>query len=246
MNGSGKSTLLKVLLGLYDGHQGLEGDVLVNGIRMADYDMKTVYSRVAVVMQDFQRYDLTLRENVGVGSIQCMKDRDRMKRALVRGGAKELADNVGLEMALSPWGVSRVGDGSLPFNPDAAKKKKAAVKNANGRARNKDGTTNGQVADSPSKVSEIDDTKAAKDGGVEASEKGEALDPMECDPPEEGDEGGGNGDGGKGVSLPWKIVLRIGRFWAAFVASPGARKRLLHMQIAAKEKRVGPPFTLSC
>ncbi|KLT41782.1 P-loop containing nucleoside triphosphate hydrolase protein, partial [Cutaneotrichosporon oleaginosum] len=96
-NGSGKSTLLKVLLGLYDGHEGLHGDVHVNNTHISDYDMRGIYAPTAVVMQDFQRYSLTLRENVGLGSTSLLHDDEALKKALERGGASAVAKQIGLD-----------------------------------------------------------------------------------------------------------------------------------------------------
>ncbi|BEJ14508.1 hypothetical protein CspHIS471_0402750 [Cutaneotrichosporon sp. HIS471] len=96
-NGSGKSTLLKVLLGLYNGHHGLRGDLLINGIPMSEYDIESVYARTAVVMQDFLRYNLSLRENIGLGSIQFMHNDEVMGAAIARGGATKVVKKFGLE-----------------------------------------------------------------------------------------------------------------------------------------------------
>ncbi|GMK58767.1 hypothetical protein CspeluHIS016_0602090 [Cutaneotrichosporon spelunceum] len=125
-NGSGKSTLLKVLLGLYNGHHGLRGDLLVNGVTMGDYDIQSVYARTAVVMQDFQRYDLSLRENVGLGSIKLMYDDDVMDSALARGRATDVVQKFGIETRLSAWGTD---SDSVHFNPYAggSRKKKPKV-----------------------------------------------------------------------------------------------------------------------
>ncbi|CAK9786968.1 unnamed protein product [Cutaneotrichosporon oleaginosum] len=102
-NGSGKSTLLKVLLGLYDGHEGLHGDVHVNNTHISDYDMRGIYAPTAVVMQDFQRYSLTLRENVGLGSTSLLHDDEALKKALERGGASAVAKQIGLDAVLIPY-----------------------------------------------------------------------------------------------------------------------------------------------
>lgn len=124
-NGSGKSTLVKVLLGLYNGHEGLRGDVLVNGQRIGDYDMSTVYARAAVVMQDFKRYNLSLRENVGIGKSSRMYDEAALEQALAKGGAKEVEAQVGLDAKLNATSTSEVGTNRFgPFSDENDSKNK--------------------------------------------------------------------------------------------------------------------------
>jgi ATP-binding cassette, subfamily B, bacterial len=63
-NGSGKTTLAKMLAGLYrpDG-----GRILWDGTDLAGVDADELRRSVAVIFQDFERYLLPARENVGLG-----------------------------------------------------------------------------------------------------------------------------------------------------------------------------------
>lgn len=63
-NGSGKSTLIKLLCRLYD---PTEGCILMDGqdIRTLDYD--AYLAQFAAVFQDFQLFDMTLRDNLTLG-----------------------------------------------------------------------------------------------------------------------------------------------------------------------------------
>ncbi|MDR0917446.1 MAG: ABC transporter ATP-binding protein/permease [Oscillospiraceae bacterium] len=64
-NGSGKSTFIKLLTGLYLPE---DGEILLNGVNVGKYDY-TQYQRLfAPVFQDFQRYHLTLGENIVLAS----------------------------------------------------------------------------------------------------------------------------------------------------------------------------------
>jgi ATP-binding cassette subfamily B protein len=83
-NGAGKSTLIKLLCGLYEPDAG---SVTLDGVAPAD-----AAGRVGVIFQDFVRYPLPLRENVGFGHLARMADTDAVERALAdAGGAGILA-----------------------------------------------------------------------------------------------------------------------------------------------------------
>ncbi|HEY2515530.1 MAG TPA: ABC transporter ATP-binding protein, partial [Polyangiaceae bacterium] len=61
-NGAGKTTLIKLLTGLY---APTEGRVLVGGVDVRAWDTEALRKRVGVVFQDFNQYQLKVRENVG-------------------------------------------------------------------------------------------------------------------------------------------------------------------------------------
>ncbi len=63
-NGSGKTTLAKILAGLYRPDRGR---VLWDGRDLADVDRDELRRSIAVIFQDFERYLLPARENVGLG-----------------------------------------------------------------------------------------------------------------------------------------------------------------------------------
>lgn len=61
-NGSGKSTLIKILTGLYDIQSGT---IEINGRK--ETDLKSYKKQMAVLFQDFTKYEFTLRENISMG-----------------------------------------------------------------------------------------------------------------------------------------------------------------------------------
>ena len=65
-NGAGKTTITKLLARLYD---PTEGRILLDGIDVRDYDVASLRRAIAVIFQDFVRYDFALDENIGVGEI---------------------------------------------------------------------------------------------------------------------------------------------------------------------------------
>ncbi len=86
-NGAGKTTLVKLLARLYDPS---EGRILLDGRDLREYDVDSLRRNVGVIFQDFVRYDMTLRENVAVGDIQQLDDRE----AITTAAERSLADGV--------------------------------------------------------------------------------------------------------------------------------------------------------
>ncbi len=101
-NGAGKSTLIKLLCRLY---HPTEGAIYLDGTDLRDWDLVELLKRVSVVFQDFNRYQLALRENVGVGDIAAWQDEQHIRRAMGRGGAAELLADMpeGLNTSLGTW-----------------------------------------------------------------------------------------------------------------------------------------------
>jgi len=63
-NGAGKSTIIKLLFRLYD---PTEGEVLVNGINIKEYNLKAYRSLFAAAFQDYKIFAGTVKENVMMG-----------------------------------------------------------------------------------------------------------------------------------------------------------------------------------
>jgi ATP-binding cassette, subfamily B, bacterial len=101
-NGAGKTTLIKLLTGLYT---PTEGRVLVGGEDVRAWDPEALRRRIGVVFQDFNQYQLKVRENVGFGSVDHMEDEPRIARAVERGGAEEVVGGLkgGLDAPLGRW-----------------------------------------------------------------------------------------------------------------------------------------------
>jgi ATP-binding cassette subfamily B protein len=63
-SGCGKSTLLKLLTRFYD---PLEGQVLIDGVDLRDFDLDSLRRQIGVVSQEPFIFNATLRENIAVG-----------------------------------------------------------------------------------------------------------------------------------------------------------------------------------
>jgi ATP-binding cassette subfamily B protein len=86
-NGAGKTTLVKLLARLYDPSEGV---ILLDGVDLREYDPESVRREVGVIFQDYMRYDMLVRENIGFGRIEALDDRDRLDVS----ARKSLADTV--------------------------------------------------------------------------------------------------------------------------------------------------------
>jgi ATP-binding cassette subfamily B protein len=66
-NGQGKTTVVKLITRLYD---PTEGQILLDGIDLRDYKLEDLHHEIGVIFQDFMRYEMTARENIGVGRVE--------------------------------------------------------------------------------------------------------------------------------------------------------------------------------
>jgi ATP-binding cassette, subfamily B, bacterial len=101
-NGAGKSTIVKLILGLY---VPTEGRVVLDGRDVSAMSDEERTRAFAVVFQDFSRYQLAVRENVGFGEPEKLDDDDHLAAAVTKGGAEALVSRLrsGLDSQLGKW-----------------------------------------------------------------------------------------------------------------------------------------------
>jgi ATP-binding cassette subfamily B protein len=86
-NGAGKTTLVKLLARLYD---PTAGKVLLDGVDLREYSVEDLRKEIGVIFQDYMRYEMRAKENIGFGRIESLSDGDRIESA----GLRSLAADV--------------------------------------------------------------------------------------------------------------------------------------------------------
>jgi ATP-binding cassette, subfamily B, bacterial len=101
-NGAGKTTLIKLMTRLYD---PTDGQILLDGVDLRDYNPDDLRQKIGVIFQDFVRYQLTARENIGFGQIGQLENATRVAHAAERGGADDVVAELpgGMETMLGRW-----------------------------------------------------------------------------------------------------------------------------------------------
>jgi ATP-binding cassette, subfamily B, bacterial len=80
-NGQGKTTMVKLITRLYD---PTEGQVLLDGVDLREYDLAALHSEIGVIFQDFMRYEMTARENIVVGRVEVPHSQEEIEDAAER------------------------------------------------------------------------------------------------------------------------------------------------------------------
>jgi len=86
-NGQGKTTIVKLITRLYD---PTEGQILLDGVDLREYNLEDLYREIGVIFQDFMRYEMTARENIAVGRVDQLDNVESLQLA----AQKSLADQV--------------------------------------------------------------------------------------------------------------------------------------------------------
>jgi ATP-binding cassette subfamily B protein len=86
-------------------YQPTEGRILLDGIDLDAWPLDALRRRISVLFQDFNQYQFSVRENIGMGSVEHLEDLPRIERAARRGGADAVAAELpaGLEARLGTW-----------------------------------------------------------------------------------------------------------------------------------------------
>jgi ATP-binding cassette subfamily B protein len=86
-NGQGKTTIVKLITRLYD---PTEGEILLDGIDLREYDLADLHAEMGVIFQDFMRYEMTASENIAVGRIEVPHTQEELEYAAEKSLASEV------------------------------------------------------------------------------------------------------------------------------------------------------------
>jgi ATP-binding cassette subfamily B protein len=89
-NGEGKSTLVKLMLGLY---QPGEGRILIDGVDVRDISEQILRGRFGVLFQDYNRFQMSVRDNVIFGDVHSIPDDSRVEEALSASDASDFVSS---------------------------------------------------------------------------------------------------------------------------------------------------------
>jgi ATP-binding cassette subfamily B protein len=101
-NGAGKTTLFKLICRLYD---PVEGRILIDGVDIRDFEPQQLREQIGGMFQDYVDYQATASENIGLGNVPQIGDRESIMEASERAGADDLIANLpdGYDTALGKW-----------------------------------------------------------------------------------------------------------------------------------------------
>lgn len=82
-NGSGKTTLTKCISGLYEVSTGM---ISINGMDMNHINKNSFHKKISVLFQDYEKYNFTVKENIGFGNINNIENAEEIQLAAIRTG----------------------------------------------------------------------------------------------------------------------------------------------------------------
>src|SRR5258708_28556090 len=113
-NGRGKTPLIKRISPL---NAPTAGRILLDGIDLREYNPGELRKEIGIIFQDYVKYDLRAKENIGVGRIEQILDQGRIedaaRKSLAAGVIAELENGYdqmlgrrfdgGTELSMGQW-----------------------------------------------------------------------------------------------------------------------------------------------
>jgi ATP-binding cassette subfamily B protein len=86
-NGQGKTTFVKLIARLYD---PTSGAIFLDGVDLRDYRVEDLRQEIGIIFQDFFRYDMAVRDNIGAGRVEMIGNDRALWNAAKRSGVDQL------------------------------------------------------------------------------------------------------------------------------------------------------------
>ncbi|WP_028044385.1 ABC transporter ATP-binding protein [Candidatus Stoquefichus massiliensis] len=90
-NGSGKTSLIKLINGLYDDY---EGSITINDIEIRDIKKESLRNCLATLFQDYNKYQFTVKDNIGFGSISELTRLDKIIKSSKKAAAADFISHL--------------------------------------------------------------------------------------------------------------------------------------------------------
>ncbi|MGG0703604.1 ABC transporter ATP-binding protein [Bacillus paramobilis] len=90
LNGSGKTTLVKLMCLFYEDY---EGEILINGIERSKLNLEIVREKIGTVFQDFIKFDMSIRNNIGFGEIKQLHNNYLIQKAVQKAGIESIVNS---------------------------------------------------------------------------------------------------------------------------------------------------------
>jgi ATP-binding cassette subfamily B protein len=87
LNGAGKTTLVKLLARLYE---PTAGAITADGVPIRSVAVDDWRARLAIVFQDFNRYEMSAADNIGMGAVAHAAARERIRAAAGDAGVRDV------------------------------------------------------------------------------------------------------------------------------------------------------------
>ena len=85
-NGAGKTTLIKLLVRFYD---PTSGSISLDRVDYRDYELQDIRGNISAVFQDFVHYHLSASDNIGIGNVRHLTNREVILNAAKKAGAHD-------------------------------------------------------------------------------------------------------------------------------------------------------------
>ncbi len=115
LNGAGKTTFIKLLTRLYD---PTEGQILLDGKDLREYDTAELYRMFGIIFQDFGKYAVSVSDNIHFGDIHREKIEEEIRAAAASSDAADFISHLpagydtalmryfepdGIELSIGQW-----------------------------------------------------------------------------------------------------------------------------------------------